>query len=259
MSPAVTYLDFQDQDCKAGKAKQFSNPQQHLVDSRDMLDIQEDFYGTLGVEESSTPEEIRKAYLKLAKKLHPDRFPNDPERRAEAQTEFSKVTRAHEVLSDAKQRDEYDALRNLAKNKLGVDSGSGAAATEAKDEKAGEQKDGKEQWAAKHHERAIDMLKRRRFPEAETAIKEAIRLCPNNAAFHATLAEIHLARGWKTLATSSVQQALKLDPKNYEAKQVELMLKAGGHKAGPQKGSKATGEQKKGILDQLKELLNKKM
>ena len=70
-----------------------------------MLEYNEDFYAVLGVEETAAPEEIRKAYLKLAKKLHPDRFPNDPEKRAEAQAEFSKVTRAHDVLSDAKQRD----------------------------------------------------------------------------------------------------------------------------------------------------------
>lgn len=222
-----------------------------------MLDIQEDFYAMLGVEETAAPEEIRKAYLKLAKKLHPDRFPNDPEKRAEAQTEFSKVTRAHEVLSDAKRRDEYDALRNLAKGKL---SGP-QPAQEAAPEKTEQKGETKESWAVKHCERALDMLKRKKFPEAETAIKEAIRLCPNNAVYHATLAEIHLARGWKTLAQTAIQQALKLDPKNHEAKQVELKLKTSGAvkaTSGSAKAAASNGE-KKGFLDQLKELLNKKM
>lgn len=229
-------------------------PQYHLVDA--MLDIQEDFYATLGVEATATPEEIRKSYLKLAKKLHPDRFPNDPEKRAEAQAEFSRVTRAHEVLSDPKQKDEYDALRNL-KNKV-----SGAQpAQEATPEKGGEPKETKETWAQKHGERANDLLKRKRFPEAETAIKEAIRLCPNNAGYHAVMAEIQLARGWRTLAMTTVQQALKLDPKNYEAKQVELKLKA-GKTSGSVKDAKkddAGGGEKKGFLDQLKGLLNKKI
>lgn len=221
-----------------------------------MLDIQEDFYAILGVEETATPEEIRKAYLKLAKKLHPDRFPNDAEKRAEAQTEFSRVTRAHEVLSDAKQKDEYDALRNL-KNKAAA-----APAAEAAPEKGSEPKENKETWAQKHSERATDLLKRKRFPEAETAIKESIRLCPNNACYHAVLAEIQLARGWRTLAMSTVQQALKLDPKNHEAKQVELKLKAGGKSSGSVKDGKGEGGgsgEKKGFLDQLKELLNKKI
>lgn len=222
--------------------------------------FQEDLYAVLGVEETAQPEEIRKAYLKLAKKLHPDRFPNDPEKRAEAQTEFSKVTRAHDVLSDAKQRDEYDTLRNLARNKSAIDSGTGAAAAPAATATA-EKTEGREQWAVKHHERAIDMLKRKRYPEAETAIKEALRLCPNNAAYHATLAEIHLARGWKTLAQTAVQSALKIDPKNHEAKTIELKLKAGtaGKTTGAHKKPDASGSEKKGFLDQLKDLLGKKM
>lgn len=238
-----------------------------------MLDIEEDFYAVLGVEEGSQPDVIRKAYLKLAKKLHPDRFPNDPEKRAEAQTEFSKVTRAHEVLSDPKQKEEYDALRALAKNKAALDAGGpGASAmgtTGEHSKPTGEVKtENRETWAVKHQERAHAMLARKKFPEAETAIKEAIRLCPNNAGYHATLAEIHMARGWRTLAMSTVQQALKLDPKNHEAKQVELKLKTSTKSSGAgvssttnkkvEAASTSSGE-KKGFLDQLKDLLNKKM
>ncbi len=221
-----------------------------------MLDIEEDFYGVLGVEETAAPDEIRKAYLKLAKKLHPDRFPNDPEKRAEAQVEFSKVTRAHEVLSDAKQKDEYDALRRLARNK-GI-----AAVAEAPAEKAEVKAENRDSWAAKHCDRANDMLSRKRFPEAETAIKEAIRLAPNNAKYHAVLAEIQMARGWRTLAMTSVNAALKIDPKNYEAKQVELKLKTSNKSSGTQPkeaAAPAANGEKKGFLDQLKELLNKKM
>src|SRR5579883_1213671 len=146
------------------------------------LEFEEDFYELLGVEETSTPEEIRKAYLKLAKKLHPDRFPNDPEKRAEAQEQFSKVTRAHDVLSDPKQREEYEALRMLAKNKGAAEAAPGSASATATP------LEGKDQWAEKHKDRAVDMLKKRRYPEAETAIKEAIRLCPNVAVYHAVLA-----------------------------------------------------------------------
>ena len=219
-----------------------------------MQEFEEDFYALLGVEEAATPEEIRKAYLKLAKKLHPDRFPNDPEKRAEAQEQFSKVTRAHDVLSDPKQREEYEALRMLAKNKAGATSAEATSPTGAAPASA----DGKDQWAQKHKDRALDMLKRKRFPEAETAIKEAIRLCPNNPVYHVALAEIQYQRGWKTLAQSTVQQALKMDPKNHEAKTLELKMKASaGKTTGSQKKSEAGGD-KKGFLDQLKELLGKK-
>lgn len=224
-----------------------------------MLDYQEDFYAVLGVEESAAPEDIRKAYLKLAKKLHPDRFPTDAEKRAEAQAEFSKVTRAHDVLSDAKQRDEYNALRTLAKTRSGDPASAAESAATAT---ATEQKvDNKETWAAKHNDRAIELLRRQKYADAETAIKEAIRLCPNTAVYHSTLAEIHLARGWKTLATTAIQTALKLDPKSHEAKQVELKLKAGtkGNTSETAKVAKGGSSDKKGFLDQLKDLLNKKV
>jgi molecular chaperone DnaJ len=92
-----------------------------------MQDLQEDYYAILGVEETASPDDVRKAYLKLAKKLHPDRFPNDPEKKAEAQAQFSKVSRAHDVLGDPKQREEYDALRILARNRAALETGAPGA------------------------------------------------------------------------------------------------------------------------------------
>jgi curved DNA-binding protein CbpA len=232
-----------------------------------MQEFQEDLYGILGVPETAAPEEIRKAYLKLAKKLHPDRFPNDEEKRAEAQMEFSKVTRAHDVLSDAKQREEYDALRTMVKNKAALDSGE-APIMPAAQATAEQKADSREQWASKHKARASEMLSRKKFPEAETAIKEAIRLCPSNATYHAVLADIYLARGWKTLAVTSLQTALKIDPHNRDAKVVEVRVnkagkttttqtKPGAPAATPPKKEEAPA--KKGFLDQLKEMLNKKI
>lgn len=229
-----------------------------------MLEFQEDLYALLGVDDGASVEEIRKAYLKLAKKLHPDRFPNDSDKRAAAQAEFSRVTRAHDVLSDTKQREEYDAIRTLAKNRNALDmaepetpSTTVTPATPSNAVEKGQSAESghttKETWARKHAERATELLKKRRYPEAETALKEAIRLTPKNASYYAYLAEVQLARGWKTLAASSIQTALTIDPKNHEAKQIELKLKA------TSLSGKAGSSNKKGILDQLKELLNKKM
>lgn len=65
--------------------------------------VAKDYYGILGVRRDATPEEIKRAYRKLARELHPDVNP-DPE----AQERFRDVTAAYEVLSDPKKREIVD-------------------------------------------------------------------------------------------------------------------------------------------------------
>lgn len=62
-----------------------------------------DMYGLLGVTRDASPDEIKKAYRKIARELHPDVNP-DPA----VQDKFKEVTAAYEVLSDSQKRQQYD-------------------------------------------------------------------------------------------------------------------------------------------------------
>lgn len=63
-----------------------------------------DYYKILGVDRNASADDIKKAYRKLARKLHPDLNPNDKE----AQKKFQELNEANEVLSDPEKRAKYD-------------------------------------------------------------------------------------------------------------------------------------------------------
>lgn len=75
--------------------------------NQDWLD--KDFYKTLGVNKSATADEIKKAYRKLAKQLHPDANQNDPK----AEERFKAVSEAYDVVGNDANRKDYDEAREM--------------------------------------------------------------------------------------------------------------------------------------------------
>lgn len=65
-----------------------------------------DYYAILGVKKTATPEEIRKAFRKAARKYHPDVNPGDKR----AEEKFKEISEANDILSDEKKRKVYDQL-----------------------------------------------------------------------------------------------------------------------------------------------------
>lgn len=71
-----------------------------------------DFYQTLGISKASTPEEIKKAYRKLAMQYHPDK--NQGNKKAEEK--FKEISEAYEVLSDVEKKKNYDMFGHAGVN-----------------------------------------------------------------------------------------------------------------------------------------------
>ena len=77
--------------------------------------ITDDFYKALGVSEDASENDIKKAYRKLSRKYHPDLNPGD----AAAEKKFKEISEAYDVLSDKKQREEYDQIRRYGASGMG--------------------------------------------------------------------------------------------------------------------------------------------
>ena len=72
------------------------------------MPAQKNYYEVLGVPESASEEEMKKAYRKLAVKYHPDKNLDNTKA---AESKFKEISEAYYVLSDAKRRAQYDQMR----------------------------------------------------------------------------------------------------------------------------------------------------
>lgn len=80
-----------------------------------------DYYDILGISKSASPEEIKKAYRKMALKYHPDKNPGDKE----SEEKFKEAAEAYEVLSDPQKKARYDQFGHAGMEGSGGFGGGG--------------------------------------------------------------------------------------------------------------------------------------
>ncbi len=202
-----------------------------------------DYYSILGIQPTSTEEDVKKNYFRLAKLCHPDINDNDPEKKEE----FRLINEAYSVLSNKDKRLEYNnVLRKQTKNS------KSSKAIKEKDLKSASLAfaQAKDSMRNGGYEKAALLLKSalRFIPdnpeylswygfclgmtnsnlhEARDACKKAIQMEFYNADYLANLGFVYFKAGLKKQAVTYFRDALKWDPENTVAKQFLSKLSSG--------------------------------
>ncbi|MBN2184592.1 MAG: DnaJ domain-containing protein [Candidatus Krumholzibacteriota bacterium] len=202
-----------------------------------------DYYSILDVKPTSTEEEIKKNYFRLAKLCHPDVNDNDPDKKEE----FRLVNEAYSVLIDKKKRIEYnELLRRQTK------CSKSAVAIKEKDSRSASLafSQAKEAMRSGGYEKATLLLKsalrfvpdnpeylswygfclgmtNSNLHEARDACKKAIQMEFYNADYLANLGFVYFKAGLKKQAVKYFKDAQKWDPENAVAKQFLSKLSSG--------------------------------
>jgi curved DNA-binding protein CbpA len=152
-----------------------------------------DYYELLRVSPSASAAEVRKAYARLAREKHPDRF-TDPAEKARAQKLFQDITHAFNTLTNPERREEYDRDRGKP------------------------QPETPEEIAADAFERGQAAVAAGQLDEAITLLQTAVYHAPERSAYHAALGHA-LARlpAHAREAVQALEKATQLDPRNASA------------------------------------------
>ncbi|UCG92043.1 MAG: DnaJ domain-containing protein [candidate division WOR-3 bacterium] len=204
----------------------------------------ENYYSILGISPNATPNEIKRAYIRLAQRYHPDRFLNEEEKQR-AHDQFSKITAAYRTLSDAKLKADYD--QSLAK---GVKPREEAKETQAKNAftRALAFLKQNDPWravnllriAVRYHPQPIylsylglSLVYTRQYRrEGFEKLKEAIKQLMFNPMLYVNLGLAHEFEGNKVEALQAYYEALDWDNKNELAKRGIERLKGKQKKKG---------------------------
>lgn len=189
------------------------------------------YYDILGLGESATFEEIKRAYHKGVKEFHPDRYSClfSEDVRTKLNAIFSFITEAYAILSDPEKKRWYDSQLSHKKHQ----KTSNAEIAKVRFEEAMSEFRNKDfaraleffgqasyldsSIAKYHYYYGLSLSKLKRYKEAERAIQKALRIDSSNADYLAELGYVYLSMGFLRRAKRSFEKALKLSPSHRRA------------------------------------------
>ncbi|HEV3468151.1 MAG TPA: DnaJ domain-containing protein, partial [Pyrinomonadaceae bacterium] len=181
-------------------------------------------YEVLGVARSAKPDELKRVYYALARRLHPDRFRRDTDEpiRQQIDAAFAKVTQAYEVLKDSRLRASYDMklpppggeARRVAPGE-GVKAERGGGGSEAPASPALSKESAQLARAEEAFQQGLAALQKNHLSLARRSLGEAALLGPRQARYRAYYGRA-LARdkNSRRQAEAELQAAISLDEKN---------------------------------------------
>jgi curved DNA-binding protein CbpA len=185
-----------------------------------------DYYQLLGVTPQASAGEIRQAYAKLAREMHPDRF-TDSAAKQQAQRAFQDLTTAFNALTNPKSRQEYDQAREKPVPRTPEEIATDAYERSQAALEAGQLDEAVQLLhTAVHHapgQLAYQLALGRALGRATSpqAAREAVQVlervtqaAPNSATAFAELAAVLARQGLKLRAQKAVEAALRLAPRD---------------------------------------------
>jgi curved DNA-binding protein CbpA len=191
-----------------------------------------DYYNILGIDTKANLSQIRKAYYKTAKELHPDKhfYLESDTIRNKLSILFSYITEAYKTLSDPEEKKKYDQSLKVSTPTKKNNTADTARLRFQEGKVAfrkGLYKDASELFgqaiyfdssvANYHFYLGLAYNKLKRFHEAEKAISKALKFDPFNSDYLAELGHIYIELGLKLRAKSTFEKTIKIDPSNGRA------------------------------------------
>lgn len=188
------------------------------------------YYGVLDISRNASQDEIKRAYYRIAKELHPDRhlhFQSDT-LKGKLNTVFAYVNEAYRILTQQKNNKQADGKAtdisssddNATTAKMRFQEGRqylNARNFEQALISLGQAAYLDKSVADYHYYYGVALFNNKRIKDAEESIRKAIEMDPYNADYSAELGHIYLHLGFKTRAKNAFEKAIKYNPFNEKA------------------------------------------